>query len=307
MKYSPMDFKDIKTYPIAERNNKVNLSEFAREPIEKSSFKEFFYSMPNLLAVNSLDCIVAAIKNARMNKRPVVFAIGGHVIKCGLQPVLKKLIEKNIITAVAMNGAAAIHDYELSLIGETSEEVGDVLNEGTFGFAEETLHGINKALQIGCLKQWGYGKSIGTEILNNKYKEYSLLAACVENDIPATVHVALGTDIVHQTPEADGATIGKLSMQDFRLITSVVADISGGVWVNIGSAVILPEVFLKAFSIAQNLGHNVEKFTTANFDMVQHYRPRQNVLNRPNGNSYSITGHHEIMIPLLAHAVLERL
>ncbi|HEY5673707.1 MAG TPA: hypothetical protein VIR78_08380 [Malonomonas sp.] len=313
-KYTPVKLDGITTYSIKSRDNKVNVSEhFAGTPQAEGSFQDFFASLPNLLGAESLRAVVAAIVNAKRCDRPVVLAMGGHVIKCGLQPVLKKLIDSGVITAVSMNGSAAIHDYEVSLVGATSEDVGAVLQSGDFGFSEETGAGMNQALQAGQVRGLGFGESIGRAIIDNQHphQEYSLLATCVENDIPVTVHVALGTDIIHQHPQADGAVIGALSMQDFRLLTSVVADLGdGGVWLNVGSAVLLPEVFLKALSIAQNLGHQVDNFTTANFDMIQHYRPLQNVVKRPTsgqGRGYTITGHHEINIPLLAHAVLDSL
>ncbi|MDB4470691.1 hypothetical protein N9063_00245 [Deltaproteobacteria bacterium] len=313
-KYSPVSLDGISTYSIKTRNNKVNITEhFACEPVADSSFLDFFASLPNLLGAESLREVVEAIVSAHQKKRPVVLAMGGHVIKCGLQPVLKKLIDSGIITAVAMNGSAAIHDYEVSLVGATSEDVGAVLQTGDFGFSEETGAGMNGALKAGLERGIGFGEAIGRSIVENNHphKDFSLLATCVENEIPVTVHVALGTDIIHQHPQADGAVIGELSMHDFRLLTSVVADLgAGGVWLNVGSAVLLPEVFLKALSIAQNLGHKVDDFTTANFDMIQHYRPLQNVVKRPTsgqGKGYTITGHHEINIPLLAHAILDAL
>lgn len=313
-KYTPICLDKITTYSIKTRNNKVNVAEhFAAEPTADSTFSDFFASLPNLLGAESLRGVVAAVINAHRNGRPVVLAMGGHVIKCGLQPVLKKLIDAGIITAVAMNGSAAIHDYEVSLVGATSEDVGAVLQSGDFGFSEETGGGMNTALRVGLEQGFGFGEAIGRAIVDNahQYMESSLLASCVINEIPATVHVALGTDIIHQHPQADGAVIGELSMHDFRLLTSVVADLGdGGVWLNVGSAVLLPEVFLKALSIAQNLGHQVDNFTTANFDMIQHYRPLQNVVKRPTsgqGRGYTITGHHEINIPLLAHAILDGL
>ena len=313
-KYTPIELDGISTYSIKSRDNKVNVAEhFAAEPVAGGSFGEFFDSLPNLLGAESLRGVVNAVVNAHRNDRPVVLAMGGHVVKCGLQPVLKKLIESDIISAVAMNGSVTIHDYEVSLVGATSEDVGAVLQNGDFGFSAETGQGMNAALKQGLATGHGFGESIGRAIIGNDhpYKEHSLLAACVEKGIPATVHVAVGTDIIHQHPQADGAVIGALSMQDFRLLTSVVADLGdGGVWLNVGSAVLLPEVFLKALSIAQNLGYKVDDFTTANFDMIQHYRPLQNVVKRPTsgqGRGYTITGHHEINIPLLAHAVLEQL
>lgn len=312
--YSPINLGGINTYSIKSRNNKVNVNEhFAGVPSPNSSFQEFFASLPNLLGAEALRAVVAAVINAHQKGRPVVLALGGHVIKCGLQPVLKKLIETGVVTAVAMNGSVAIHDYEVALIGATSEDVGAVLQSGDFGFSEETGRGMNEALQKGQAAGIGYGQAIGNAILQGDfpYRDFSLLASCVSQEIPVTVHVALGTDITHQHQQADGAVIGELSMRDFRLLTSVVADLGdGGVWLNIGSAVLLPEVFLKALSIAQNLGHQVDDFTTANFDMIQHYRPLQNVVKRPTsgkGRGYTITGHHEINIPLLAHAVLDGL
>ncbi len=313
-KYSPISLEKIKTYSLKTRDNKVNIEQhFPKPPQAGGSFDDFFKNLPQVLGAESLHKVVAAIVNAHKNQRPVVLAMGGHVIKCGLQPVLKKLIEDGVITAVAMNGSATIHDYEVSLVGATSEDVGAVLQAGDFGFSEETGCGMNQALENGRKAGFGFGESIGRAIIDNihPHREFSLLASCVENNIPVTVHVALGTDIIHQHPQADGAVIGQLSMQDFHLLTSVVADLGdGGVWLNVGSAVLMPEVFLKALSIAQNLGHKVDDFTTANFDMIQHYRPLQNVVKRPTsgqGRGYTITGHHEINIPLLAHAVLNEL
>ena len=314
MKYKPVDIAKIKTYSIHTRNNKVNIQEHFAKPLQAGlTFREFFDSLPRLLGADNLREVVDAVIKARDKGRPVVLAMGGHVIKCGLQPVLKSLIEAGVITAVAMNGSAAIHDFEVSLVGATSEDVGAVLHSGDFGFSEETGSGINRALQAALDKGVGFGQAIGRHILDSghPFREYSLLAACVEKDIPVTVHVAMGTDIIHQHPEADGAVTGEMSFRDFRLLTSVVADLGeGGVWLNVGSAVLLPEVFLKALSIAQNLGHHVDNFTTANFDMIQHYRPLQNVVKRPtsgSGRGYTITGHHEINIPLFALAVLDRL
>ena len=312
--YSPINLEKISTYSLKGRDNKVNVAEhFAAVPTANCSFMEFYNSLPQLLGAESLRAVVAAIINAHRKQRPVGLALGGHVIKCGLQPVLKKLIDSGIITAVAMNGSVVIHDYEVSLVGATSEDVGAVLQSGDFGFSRETGQGINSALVEGQKEGVGFGRAVGNAIVrhDHPYRESSLLATCVENDIPVTVHVAIGTDIVHQHPQADGAVIGALSMHDFRLLASVVADLGdGGVWLNVGSAVLLPEVFLKALSVAQNLGHQVDNFTTANFDMIQHYRPLQNVVKRPTtgqGRGYTITGHHEINIPLLAFAVLDGL
>jgi hypothetical protein len=312
-KYEPLSFDKVKTYSIVTRDNKVNVREhFAKTTQAGGSFAAFYDSLPHLLGADSLRGVVDAVVAARGQGRPVVLAMGGHVIKCGLQPVLKTLIEADVITAVAMNGSAAIHDFEVSLIGATSEDVGAVLHAGDFGFAEETGGGINRALREALPVGAGFGEAVGRVIIDNAhpYKDFSLLATCVERQIPVTVHVAIGTDIIHQHPEFDGALTGEMSARDFRLLTAVVADLSGGVWLNVGSAVIMPEVFLKALSIAQNLGHHVAGFTTANFDMNQHYRPLQNVVKRPTsggGNGYTVTGHHEINIPLLAAAILDKM
>lgn len=311
--YRPIDLSAVKTYSIKTRDNKVNIGEhFASAPHAGMSFIDFFESLPRLLGADSLRGVVDAVVRARAKDRPVILAMGGHVIKCGLQPVLKKLIEAGVITAVVMNGSAAIHDFEVSLVGATSEDVGAVLHSGDFGFSEETGGGMNGALKSALNTDMGYGEAIGRFIVaeHHTFCDYSVLAACIENHIPATVHVALGTDIIHQHPSADGAIAGEMTFRDFRLLTSVVADLSGGVWLNVGSAVLLPEVFLKALSIAQNLGHRVDDFTTANFDMIQHYRPLTNVVKRPtsgHGRGYSITGHHEINVPLFAAAVLDNI
>ncbi len=313
-KYMPIDLSKVKTYSIKSRDNKVNVRDHFAPPIKAGrSVTEFIDSLPRLLGADNLRGVVDAVIKARQKDRPVVLAMGGHVIKCGLQPVLKSLIDADVITAVAMNGSAAIHDFEVSLVGATSEEVGDVLHSGDFGFSDETGAGMNRAITSGLDRGIGFAQAVGEWIIakEHPFKEYSLIASCVEKGLPVTAHVAMGTDIIHQHPEMDGAVTGEMSIRDFRLITSVVADLGdGGVWLNVGSAVIMPEIFLKALSIAQNLGHHVDNFTTANFDMNQHYRPMQNVIKRPtsgSGNGYSIVGHHEINIPLLAAAILDKL
>jgi len=314
MKYHPVDLAGVSTYPIAERKNKVSIrNDFAGPIAAGMSVADLLAALPRQLGAEALTGVADAVVAARAKGKPVILAMGAHVIKCGLQPVLKKLIEADVITAVALNGAGSIHDYELSLIGETSEDVGAVLHCGTFGMAEETGRDINRALKEGIARGMGYGEAVGRFIIENgnPFREWSLMATCVERDIPLTVHVALGTDIIHQHPAADGAVIGEATFRDFRLLTSVVADLGdGGVYLNVGSAVLLPEVFLKALSIAQNLGHHVDHFSTANFDMQQHYRPLQNVVKRPTsgkGRGYTVTGHHEIMIPLLAAVIMDRL
>ena len=312
-KFIPIRLDKIHTYPLASREHKVKVSDHFAGPLENVvDFKGFFDSLPRLLAADSMREVVSAVCRAREKEKPVVLAIGGHVIKCGLQPVLKTLIRRGVVTAVAMNGSAAIHDFEVSLIGGTSEDVAAALHSGHFGFAQETGEGMNLALKEGLEQNIGYGEAIGDFIIRREhpFRDYSLLACCREAEIPATVHVAIGTDIIHQHPAADGAVTGEMSYRDFRLLSSVVSELEGGVWLNVGSAVIMPEVFLKALSIARNLGHQVENFTTANFDMIQHYRPSQNVVQRPtshSGKGFHIIGHHEINIPLFALAVLQEL
>lgn len=312
MSYNPIDLSGVTTYPLAERKNKVSLqTDFAGTIRAGMTAAELVAAMPHQLGAADLMAVAAAIVSARQKGKPVICAMGAHVIKCGLQPVLKSLIEADIITGIALNGAGSVHDYEISLIGATSEDVGAVLHCGTFGMAEETGRDINRALREGLADGLGYGASVARFIVAqaNPCREASLLALCHERSIPLTVHVALGTDIIHQHPTADGAVIGEATFRDFRLFTRLVSDLGdGGVYLNIGSAVLLPEVFLKALSIAQNLGYHVDRFVTVDMDMKQHYRPLQNVVRRPTSgksHGYTLTGHHEIMLPLLAATVLD--
>ncbi|MEK7308630.1 MAG: hypothetical protein AAB089_06140 [Nitrospirota bacterium] len=308
-KYAPISLKGIKTYPLKQRKSKVRFDELGT-PFSKGSFRAFLKSLPNILGARNFKETVDAIVKARRNKRPVVLGLGAHPIKVGLSPIIINLINNKVITAVAMNGACIIHDFEISLAGRTSEDVDTELCRGTFGMAEETGKMLNEAINKGVSKDCGIGRAVGDYILSGKfpYKKLSILARASRLDIPATVHVAIGTDIIHMHPQADGASIGAGSMRDFRLFASVIADLKGGVYINLGSAVIMPEVFLKALTVARNLGHSVKDFTTVNMDFVQHYRCRENVLRRPvlsGGRSYALTGHHEIMFPLLAAAVME--
>lgn len=312
-KFMSIDLSNVKTYPIKKRKNKVKIEDFAKICTSKISFKDLLEMMPKMLAGNDIRDIVKSIVNAHKKKKPVIFAIGGHVIKCGLSPILIDLMKRRILTGVAMNGSGSIHDFEIALIGETSEDVGNSLKDGSFGMAEETSRFMNQAINDGVEHSIGMGEALGRKIIEIEapYRDYSVLSAGVELDVPVTVHVAIGTDIIHQSHYASGAAIGEASFTDFRIFTSFIANLGdGGVYLNIGSAVILPEVFLKALSISRNLGYPLNNFTTANFDMIQHYRPTQNVVKRPtinSGDGYNITGHHEIMIPLLYNAILEEL
>ena len=307
------DLSKLKTYPAASRKSKVSFDHFARPCLKGGSFIEFYESLPNILAGKELRFIVDALVAAHRNKKTVLWMFGAHVVKVGLSPLLIELIKRKVVTAIAMNGAGVIHDFELAYMGCTSEDVAAALADGSFGMAEETHSTINAAIRDGAAKGLGLGRAVGEMIIQKKtpYRHLSLLATCAELGVPATVHVAIGTDIIHQQSSADGAAIGQASLSDFRTLVGVVAGLgSGGVVGNIGSAVILPEVFLKAVSIARNLGHVVKDFTAFDCDMIRHYRPSENVLKRPTllgGRGVHLTGHHELSIPLIARAVMEQL
>ena len=310
--FKPISLKSVKTYSIKGRKSKVSLSAFAVPPAKADMFKTFIDKLPDILAVNDLRAVVKAIVRSRKNNRPVILGMGAHPIKVGLSPIIIDLMQKGVITAVATNGACIIHDFEISFIGHTSEDVEKELCRGTFGMAEETGRYLNKAIKEGVKKGYGIGRSVGKMIHGSKFrfKGKSIFASAYKLDIPSSVHVAIGTDIIHMHPEADGSAIGEGSFKDFKLFTSVVSDLEGGVYINLGSAVIMPEVFLKALTIARNLGNKVENITTVNMDFIQHYRPIENVLRRPTigkGSAYALTGHHEIMFPLLTAAITEEI
>ncbi len=304
-KYKPVKLDQIKTYPINKRENLVSIDRFGKA-IEFKGFNKFIDSLPGFLAANDLRNLIGSIVEAYNKERPVVLALGAHVIKCGLSPVVIDLMKRGIVTAVAMNGSGAIHDYEISLIGETSEDVSHSLKDGSFGMARETADAIQAAASI---PECGLGRALGSKILEdkNKYKQYSIMAEGARLDIPVTVHVAIGTDTIHMHPNVSGSDIGESSHIDFKILCSVVSGLERGVWINIGSAVIMPEVFLKAITVARNLGRKIKNFTTANMDMIQHYRPQTNVVRRPANRGYSITGHHEIMLPLLRLGILSEI
>ena len=310
MKFTPLDFSKIRTYPVSERANKVATEAFAKPHRPGSSFQDFLRSLPDFLAVQDFRKTVAAVAAAIRNRRPVLLMMGAHSIKVGLNPVLVNAMRQGLLSAVAFNGAGAIHDFELCYQGETSEDVQRGLNDGSFGMVEETGREMNKALADGVSRGLGAGRALGETARGYENRAQSLLATGAELDMPVTVHIAIGTDIIHQHPSSNGAVLGESSYRDFQLFTSVVAQLEGGVVLNVGSAVIMPEVFLKALTIARNLGHRVEHFTTATFDMTRHYRPSENVQRRPTqlgGQGFYMVGHHEIMIPLLFAAVLEEL
>lgn len=311
--YNPIDLTNICQIPLRNRQNKVATETFASPPVAGRTFAEFLQSLPDIDAKLNFDTVVDAIVDARTNGRPVIWGMGAHVVKCGLNPVLIELVRKRIITAIALNGAGAVHDFELALIGETSEDVAAGLADGSFGMVRETADGLNAAVAgVKTEPDLGMGWLIGQYLTDTQApnRKFSLLATAYEMEVPVTIHVAVGTDICHMHPSADGAAIGQASYNDFRILCSVVREMSGGVYINAGSAVILPEVFLKAFTVAQNLGADLKNFVTANFDMIAHYRPGQNVVGRPpqvGGRGVHVSGRHEFMVPLLAHAVLEKL
>jgi deoxyhypusine synthase len=312
MKYKEIDLKKVKRYSIKDRCSKVSIEKSARPHKKGNSFKDFITNLPDFLAAKDIKSVVKSIVTAYKKGRPVILGMGAHPIKVGLSRIIIDLMKRGVITAIATNGACIVHDFEISYIGQTSEDVATELCTGTFGMAEETGQMLNKAIIDGVKKGYGIGKSIGEYIENSnfQFKDISIFRTAYKFDIPATVHVAIGSDIIHMHPEADGSSIGEGSMRDFRLFSSIVSDLSEGVYINLGSAVILPEVFLKALTIARNIGNTVENFTTVNMDFIQHYRPRENVLNRPtmrSGQCFALTGHHEIMFPLLGAMVIEEI
>ena len=308
-----MDLTKLKTYPAGSRKSKVKSDALAKACTKGGSFRQFYESLPNILAAKEFNAVVDAIVAAHTARKPVLWMFGAHVIKVGLSPLLIDLVKRKVVTAIAMNGAGIIHDFELAFMGSTSEDVDAALADGSFGMAEETHSLINQAITDGAKRQLGLGESVGEMIIKRRlpHRQLSLLATCREAGVPATVHVAIGTDIIHQQSTADGAAIGQTSLQDFRTLVGVVSTLGGGGVVgNIGSAVLLPEVFLKAVSIARNLGHAVKDMTCFDFDMIRHYRPAVNVLKRPTllgGRAIHVTGHHELLIPLLVRAIVEQI
>ncbi|HEY3039416.1 MAG TPA: hypothetical protein VGJ66_11800 [Pyrinomonadaceae bacterium] len=303
----PLELHAVKTYPLASRPSKVSLDDFARQVEQNSSLKEFLASLPNILAVQSLREIAARMRRARELQKPIIWGIGGHVIKTGLGPVVIDLMKRGFVTAIAANGSVLVHDSEIAMVGSTSEDVDATLGEGAFGGADETGRLLNRSAQEGAREGIGLGEATGRALLalNPKHAGYSLLCAAYQARTPFTVHLTIGGDIGHFHPESDGAALGATSHTDFRLLAELVRRMDGGgVYLNVGSAVTLPEVFLKAVTLVRNLGNQLADITTANFDFIQSYRPLTNVVRRPNadgaGRGFSITGHHELTIPLLA-------
>lgn len=321
--YKPIDPDRIKTYSISKRQHKASVASATSLPAPGASAAELVDSLPDYLGAKSFRAVVDAVVKATQHDRPVVAAFGAHVIKVGCSPILIDLIKRGVIKAIACNGACAIHDMELACIGETSEEVADTIRDGSFGMVQETMTFFDEAISLAKKDSIGLGQSVGRMLVERdvRHRDQSIFAAAYEAGIPATVHVAIGTDTIHVSGGLDGAALGAGSMHDFRLICDVVSDLGadenhneggdgvGGVWLNIGSAVLLPEVFLKAVSVARNLGSDLDAMTTANFDMIRHYRPSANVITRPvsKGRGFEVIGHHEMLLPLFRQAIIDRL
>lgn len=311
-KWNPISLDDISSYPLKDRNSKVKIRDFGKPWTAGGNMGGWLKSLPDILAASDIKNIAERIIKAAKSKKMIILAMGAHPIKVGLNPVIIDLMERGIISALALNGAGIIHDAELAMVGHTSEEVGERIGKGEFGMAEETGRYLNQAIMEGAENDKGIGSAVGAFLMKEKfsYNRYSLLAKAFELDIPVTVHVAIGTDTIHFHPSANGAAIGKATHFDFRVFANLVSRLEKGVFINLGSAVILPEVFLKAITLVRNLGFDVKHFTTVNMDFIKSYRPMTNVVHRPTkdgGTGYSLVGHHEIMFPLLAAAVIEGL
>ena len=309
---APIDLSRVHTVPLRGRRSLVVSTALGRPVRPRGTMRSFLAGLPDILAARDLRTAAARIATALRRRRPVVLGMGAHPIKVGLGPLIVDLIERGRLAAVAMNGACLVHDFELAWQGRTSEDVGPGLDRGVFGMARETGEFLNAACRDGVAAGLGLGRSVGDEILRGRlpFRRMSILGGAARAGIPATVHVAIGTDIVHMHPSADGAAIGEGSMRDFRLLAGVISRLGGGVYVNLGSAVVLPEVFVKALNLARNVGHPVRNLTTVDMDFNRHYRPTMNVVKRPTaagGLGIHLTGHHEIMFPLLWAAVEDAL
>jgi hypothetical protein len=311
-KWTPISLDEVKSYPLKKRPSKIKVDDFGDAWQPGGSMNQWLESLPKILAGNDFIEIVDRFVRAAASGKTIILAMGAHAIKVGLNPIILDLLNRRILSSIAMNGAGIIHDAEVAMVGCTSEDVPEQIGTGKFGMAEETGKLLNAAISEGAKQGLGIGRSVGAMLIreNFPYNRYSLLARAFELDIPVTVHVAIGTDIIHFHPNADGASIGKASHLDFRIFARLVSQLEEGVFINLGSAVILPEVFLKALTLVRNLGYQARDFTTVNMDFIRHYRPMTNVVHRPTldgGKGYNLVGHHEIMFPLLAAAVIEGL
>jgi deoxyhypusine synthase len=310
--FRPLDFSKVRTYPVTQRLSKVQSALLGKKLKKGATTRAFLRGLPDILAAQNLKIIARKIALCHRQSKTVLLGMGAHPIKVGLSPLIIDFMERGVIDAVALNGAGVIHDFEIAYMGETSEDVAAALQDGSFGMGEETGAFINQAITDGSKQQLGIGAAVGQAINKSRlpHRKLSILANAARLGIPVTSHIAIGTDIIHMHPKADGKALGDCSLKDFHTLTSVVATLDQGVYLNFGSAVVLPEVFLKAVSLARNLGHPVGNLTTVNLDFLQHYRPLTNVVNRPTmngGKGYHLTGHMEIMVPLLFAAVLEEL
>ncbi len=308
--FKPIDIRKLKTYSISERKSKVSADDFAIPWSKGGSFREFLGGLPGILAGTDIRDVISSMAEAFLKKKTIFAGMGAHVIKVGLNPVVIDLMQRGIITAVAMNGAGIIHDSEIAMTGRTSEDVAASLGDGSFGMARETGEFLNGAIKRAESESLGLGEAVGKEIAENgfPFRDKSILAAGFKLGIPVTIHVAIGTDIIHMHPGFDPRAAGAATHRDFLTFASVVSTLNEGVYLNIGSSVILPEVFLKATTLARNLGHDIDTFTAVNMDFIRHYRPMTNVVGRPTakgGKGINLTGHHEIMLPLIAAGVIE--
>ncbi len=306
----PLEFDNLSTYSVHDRFSKVTIDHFAKPLKPGCSLLDFVQSLPQQFAGVDFPELVERLRESHQQGHPIYIGMGAHVIKVGMNPILIDLMEQGVIQGIALNGAGIIHDSEIAMVGRTSEDVGLVLDDGAFGAAKETGEVVNAAIIQGAKDGLGLGQAMGRYLVEQDFphNDVSLLAMAYKLDVPVTVHVAVGTDIVHIHPSADGAAIGATSHRDFKLFCSLVSELDKGAYLNLGSAVILPEVFLKALTVVRNLGHKVSNFTTANFDFIRHYRTMVNVVNRPTatgGKGFNFIGHHELMIPLLAATLKE--
>ncbi|MGA9755214.1 MAG: hypothetical protein WBV23_08720 [Desulfobaccales bacterium] len=311
-KLEPLSLDGIKTYSLTERHSKVSRQDFGQPWAPGGSLREFVARLPRILAGEALREVAAAWVKARKHGRPVLLGMGAHPIKVGLSPILIDLLKRGLLTGLALNGAGIIHDAEVAMVGRTSEDVDEVLGCGQFGMARETAEFLNGAIAWGAKQGLGLGQAVGRRLLESNFphQDLSLVAAAAALEVPLTVHVAVGTDIIHLHPSIDPEALGAATHRDFRLFAALVSELDDGVFVNLGSAVIIPEVFLKALTLARNLGHPVAPLTTVNLDFVQHYRPLTNVVRRPTagvGRGFALTGHHELLFPMLAALVAEEM
>lgn len=311
-KFPELDLKGVRRIPFAERETKVDAGMFGKPALDDDSFAAFFRGLPDILVAKDLKALAQRTAEVISVRGKIIVMMGAHLIKTGLSPLFIELIRRKAISCLVMNGAGVIHDFEVALFGRTSEDVAATLETGLFGYVEETGIMINQAVSEGAAKGLGYGEAVAEKlaVLPTKHPELSLLLAAREHEVPVTVHVAIGTETIHQHPETDGAAIGETSYRDFKILAQQLTGLEGGIVFLYGSAVVLPEVFLKALTAARNLGHPVRKFTAVNFDMIRHYRPQENVVSRPTrsgGEGFTVIGHHEIMIPFFWQGVYAEL